>query len=90
MENFRLNEALGAAWELISFADRYINDKKPWVLKEGPEFERTIKNAAYLIGTIANLIEPFLPSTAGKIRSQIRLGNLAFHIKKGESLFPRL
>lgn len=90
MEDFRLNEALGAAWELISFADRYINDKKPWVLREGPEFERTIKNAGYLISTITNLVEPFLPQTAEKILAQIRFENSALHIKKGGSLFPRL
>ena len=90
MENFRLNEALGVAWELISFTDRYINDKKPWVLKEGPEFERTIKNAAYLIGTITNLIEPFLPSTAEKIRQQISFRDSVFEIKKGAGIFPRV
>ena len=90
MENFRLNEALGAAWELISFADRYINDKKPWTLKEGPEFERTIKNATYLIGTITNLIEPFLPGTAGKIRQQILFKDSVLEIKKGVGIFPRI
>lgn len=90
MEDFRLNEALGAVWELISFADRYINDKKPWVLKEGPEFARTIKNAGYLISTITNLVEPFLPETAEKIRDQIRFEDSRLIIKKGAGLFPRL
>ena len=90
MEDFRLNEALGAAWELISIADRYINDKKPWALKEGPEFERTIKNAAYLIGTITNLVEPFLPETAEKIHTQIRFEDSMLYMKKGAGLFPRL
>ena len=27
--DIRLNEALGVIWELVSFADKYINDKKP-------------------------------------------------------------
>jgi methionyl-tRNA synthetase len=90
VDNFRLNEALGAAWELISFADRYINDQKPWQEKEGPGFEKTIKNAGYLIGTITNLLEPFLPETAEKIREQIRFEDSTITIKKGAGLFPRL
>lgn len=90
MKGFRLNEALGVAWELISFADSYINNKKPWAVKEGPEFERTIKNAGYLISTVTNLIEPFLPETAKKIRQQIRFQDSVIEIKKGAALFPRL
>ncbi len=90
MKDFRLNEALGAAWELISFADKYINDKKPWVVKEGSEFESTIKNAGYLISTITNLVEPFLPETAQKIREQISFRDSVIEIKKGAGLFPRL
>ncbi len=90
IKEFRLNEALGAAWELISFADGYINDRKPWALKEGPEFSATIKNASYLISTVTNLIEPFLPETAEKIRAQIRFEDSRLAIKKGAGIFPRL
>jgi len=90
MEDFRLNEALGSVWELISFADKYINDRKPWVLKKGLEFERTIKNAGYIVSTITNLVEPFLPQTAEKIRAQIRFEDSMLYMKKGAGLFPRL
>lgn len=68
---FRLNEALADIWKLISHADKYINDKKPWALESGEDLRHVIANASYLIGTVANLLEPFLPETANKIREQI-------------------
>ena len=34
LEEIRLNEALSSVWELISFADRYINENKPWELQK--------------------------------------------------------
>ncbi len=89
LEEIRLNEALGVVWELISFADRYINENKPWELS-GEALQKVIVNASYLIGAISNLLEPFLPETAEKIREQISFEDSVIKIKKAESLFPRL
>lgn len=89
MDEIRLNEALGSIWELISFADKYINEKKPWTL-HGDELKAVVTNASYIIGAIANLLEPFLPETAGKIREQIVLKDSIVEVKRGISLFPRL
>lgn len=86
---FRLNEALADIWKLIGTADKYINDKKPWSL-EGEELRHVVANASYLIGTVANLLEPFLPETSKKIREQINFTDSVIEIKKGGSLFPRL
>ena len=90
MEAFRLNEALARAWELISFADKYINDKKPWTLHDEKELSRVIAHASYLIGSFANLAAPFLPETAEKIRAQITVGDGCITIKKHGNMFPRL
>lgn len=68
---FRLNEALADTWKLVSRADKYINDKKPWTVEDKEELRPIIANASYLIGTIANLLDPFLPETTKKIREQI-------------------
>lgn len=90
MSAIRLNEALGVVWELISFSDKYINEKKPWVIKDEDRLQSIIIHAAYLIGQIANLLEPFLPETVEKIRAQILIGDSEIIIKKGGNLFPRL
>ena len=88
-EEIRLHEALGGIWELITFSDRYINDTKPWSAAN-IEQKKIIANAGYLIGTITNLLNPFLPETVEKIRAQIYFKDSVIQIKKGGNLFPRL
>lgn len=87
---FRLNEAIAEVWRLIAFTDRYLNTAQPWTVADATEFRKIITNAAYLISTIANLLKPFLPVTAGKVWEQIRLADGVVLIKKGQGLFPRL
>ena len=90
MEDLRLNDALACTWELISFADKFINDKKPWKLSDEHELARVIANACYLIEAVSELIAPFLPASSERIREQIVLRDGTFIIKKGDGLFPRL
>ncbi len=86
----RLHEALVKIWAIISFADKYINDTKPWEIKDAEVFRKTLANAGYLLGVILNLVEPFLPQTGEKIRQQIWFTDSVINFKKGENLFPRL
>lgn len=91
MESFRLNEALGIIWELISYGDKYINNTKPWAIKNDTEaFGKVITHAALIIDAIRELITPFLPETAQKIHDQIIVGAQEITIKKTGNLFPRL
>lgn len=89
LEEIRLNEALASTWELVSFADGYINEKRPWEL-EGEELKNVLVNAAYCVGAVTNLLEPFLPDTARKIREQISWEDSVIKIKKSGNLFPRI
>ncbi len=89
--DIRLNEALAEVWRLISFTDRYLNAAAPWAVTDPAEFRRIITNAAYLVSTIANLLQPFLPETAGKIQQQIAFREgVVIEIRKSGTLFPRL
>lgn len=90
MEAIKLNETLAGVWELISFADKYINENKPWSVGDKEKLGVILVNAGYLVGTVANLLEPFLPETSEKIREQILFDDSVVKIKKGESLFPRV
>jgi len=74
LENFRLGEALKTIWELIGFCDKHIEEEKPW---QGDKPE-VIKDLLLAINEIAELLEPFLPQTAEKIKN-----------KKSNNLFPR-
>ena len=90
MREFRLNEALGHVWGVISMGDKYINDRKPWAVSNEAELRGVIGNAAHLVGTVSRWLYPFLPETARKINEQIDVGEKEIIIKKGPHLFPRL
>ncbi|MBP9821974.1 MAG: methionine--tRNA ligase [Candidatus Pacebacteria bacterium] len=97
MEQFRLHEALGSIWKLITHADRYMNDTKPWsVVKENPEeFKKIMATIVLAIWHVAHGIQPFLPETAEKIftvfgtTEEPKVGSKLL-VKKSAGLFPRL
>lgn len=69
MEIFRLHEAIGSIWELIGFANQYIDNKKPWaaIKHDEGEFLVIMTNLMLMIHNITFLLSPFLPETAKKI-----------------------
>ncbi|OGM99168.1 MAG: methionine--tRNA ligase [Candidatus Yanofskybacteria bacterium RIFCSPLOWO2_01_FULL_41_34] len=100
IEEFRLHDALGEIWKLISKANQYVDDRKPWVeTKENPSnFLETMTNLIDSMHDIAWLLQPFMPETADKIAkifgddlsNKEIPENYKFKVKKEEGLFPRL
>lgn len=99
IDNFKLHEALIATWELIAYADKYVNDTKPWALaKENTEeFKSVMTNLVEVIDQIAKYIAPFMPETAEKIsivfdfkKEEAGLEGRRLKVQKGAVLFPRL
>ena len=90
LADIKLNEALAKVWELISLADGYINDKKPWAIDDQNELGRVVANAGIVVGEGNNLVKPFLPATSEAIGRQISYQDGGFVVKKGKTLFPRL
>ncbi|MDQ3657057.1 MAG: methionine--tRNA ligase [Chloroflexota bacterium] len=77
---FDFRQAIAAAWELVSAANKYIDDTKPWELakaaKNGGETanDRLDVVLADLIETIRLLavhLSPFIPDGAEKIANQV-------------------
>lgn len=89
-DEFHLHEALGAVWELISIADKYINEEKPWVIKDSEELKKVLAAPARIICEVSRLLEPFLPETSKKINEQFALHDSFIEIKKAGNLFPRI
>lgn len=99
ISEFKLHEALGNVFELITFANVYVNEHKPWeTATTSPEqFLYAVTNLTRMILQIAFWLEPFLPATSEKIfvvfGGDRELGDLSGRhllVKKGEALFPRL
>ena len=83
-DNFiQFNDTLSEIWELVSFCDKYIEEKKPWAIEDKDENEIVFSNIIYSLKNISQMLKPFLPHTAEKIEEQIKT-------LKPEPLFPRI
>lgn len=91
LTEFKFNEALSIIWELISEADKIINQQKPWEL-EGEKLTEILEDLVKRIQAIAFNLRPFLPETADKILKQFSPIKSGFsgQIKSAAPLFPRI
>jgi methionyl-tRNA synthetase len=105
-----LHKALIAIWDFINTANKYIVENEPWNLAKDPVNRETLLAIMYnllvALRSIAIMITPFMPQTAGKILQQIGITEsqkLNFSIIRkegaltagnplirGDSLFPRI
>jgi len=80
VENFQLHEALAAIWRYIRAADKYINDKKPWVMAKDKSKQTELNYVVFglLDGLhqLGYLIYPFLPDTSRKIGEALQISGL--------------
>lgn len=90
MASLAFSEALEHIWDLVNRANEYIEKKAPWTLaKQGnrQELALVIFSLIRILNVLAKAIEPFMPSTAQNIRTQLGADG---KIAKGTSLFPRI
>jgi methionyl-tRNA synthetase len=70
------HKSLGAVWEVVATADKYIDTSAPWKLsKEGKtaEIGRVLYNVVDTLRNVALLISPFIPGAARQIWGQLGL-----------------
>ncbi len=72
-EEFRIKEALE---EVVAFAregNRYLNEKEPWRAYKGSRESagQTLGIAIQIVGTLAILLQPFLPTSASDILNAV-------------------
>ena len=70
MAEYAMHEAVAAVWDLITFGNQYMNEKKPWDkgVAEGDK-NIAIGNGLFIVDAVADLLTPFLPQTAEKIKA---------------------
>lgn len=75
LEEGRMKEALELIFAAVRQGNKFFDEQKPWVqIKESREAcGRTLHTCVQLIANLANLLEPFLPFSCGKIRSFLAL-----------------
>ncbi|MBU1727161.1 MAG: methionine--tRNA ligase [Candidatus Omnitrophica bacterium] len=87
--DYNFNLCLEKIWGLISLANKYVEETKPWNLaKENKteELKAFIRLLVDVLRKTSEVIAPFMPQTAGSIAQQIGEDK----IKKGNPLFPRI
>ncbi len=75
IENYRFREALKEAMSLARLGNKYLADTEPWKLvKTDPERVKAILYVSLEItAALPVLLEPFLPFTANKMRTFLRM-----------------
>ena len=107
IDSLKLPEALEIIWELIGRANKYIDETTPWILAKDEDKKTRLGTVLYnLVETlrfVSTMVEAFLPTTSGKINTQINskvntwesLSNFngteaGIKVIKGEAIFPRI
>jgi methionyl-tRNA synthetase len=75
IERYKFRDALSELMNLARLGNKYLADTEPWkLIKTDVERVKTIMNIALQIsGSLAILMEPFLPASADKLRSMLQM-----------------
>ncbi len=74
LKRVSFNEALASIWVAVNEVNRYVDSTAPWVLSKEGKTQRlntVLYDALESLRLISLLIYPFMPSTAGKLYSQL-------------------
>lgn len=75
IDRYRFREALSEMMNVARLGNKYLADEEPWkVIKENPERVKTQMYVALQIAAaLSTLAEPFLPFTANKLKSILKI-----------------
>ncbi len=75
MDDLQFSKALEVIWEFIGLANKFIEDKKPWLLAKtsttGHQLALVMISLAMAIKDISVFVYPFMPKTAVEIQKQL-------------------
>ena len=75
MDKFAFNMALEEIWTLVRRANKYVDEKEPWILAKDPEkkdsLDTCMHHLAESLRIVSILIYPFMHTTTDKMREQI-------------------
>lgn len=89
LEDCRFDRALDEVWEQVRGLNQYIDEEKPWEISKTGDGDHLREVLAYQVSClleIADLLTPFMPETAGKIKFVFETGVVQM---LGVTLFPK-
>lgn len=77
IEGGRFREAVNSLFELVSFGNRYYDNKKPWTTRtEDPEgCGNTMFNCVQIIANLATMFHPFIPVSSTMVEEWLSIDN---------------
>lgn len=100
IENGQLKKALEQVFEFVRYANKYFDEERPWIQIKEDKFacDQTMANCVYIISNLAQLLQPFLPFSSGKVKEMLALGELkwreialtSYVLNDVEPLFERI
>ena len=79
MDNMEFNLALGEVWNLISRANKYIDETQPWILAKDPErkaeLDSVMIHLAEVLRIVAILLQPVMTNVPNHIFDQHGISN---------------
>ena len=90
MEKIEFREVTNVIMNFLDEANKYYDEQKPWVqFKENTsKFNDIIYTCATMIANISNIIEPFMPESAEKIRSYLSIEKATWNYIEAKSNLP--
>ena len=86
IKEYKFDKALEKIWEKVYEANKYVDNEKPWAIKDDSEkINLVINNLLNSIKSIGESLKPFLPETAEKILKIFKSDKII----KAEPLFPK-
>ncbi len=81
IEGGRFKQALETIFEYIRGANRYFDEQQPWLqVKENVEAGNcTLATCVYIIANLGQLLQPFLPFSAAKVRDMLGIDEIMWH-----------
>ena len=81
IEGGHFKQALEGVFDYIRAANRYFDEQQPWIqVKEDTAAgDVTLATCVYIIANLGQLLQPFLPFSAGKIRDMLNMETVVWH-----------
>ena len=80
MNEFQFNLALDEIWNVVRRANKYIDEKTPWVLAKDEarkdELDTVMRNLAECLRIVSILIVPFMHTTSERMRDQLGISEI--------------
>ena len=77
MAAYDMRESIARMWAVITEANQFVEEKKPWALAKDPSKKQELADVLYALAEsvahIAVLLQAFMPETAGKILGRLKV-----------------